>query len=256
LKMLKLLSNDDAEVQGVAGLLRADPALSAQVLALANSAFYGKSSPIDNLARAILILGFERTKSLTMTVALRSFMRHLTCTKAMEACWQHSLAAALLAEELAPYFEISTDQAYTAALTHDVGRLGLLLAYDTRYAPLLERRHRTAEDCLKAERSLFEMDHCQAGMWLMQRWDFPPDYSRAAGCHHDELPARTHLLASLTHIACLLADALGFPAVTFEQTPSASEVVAQLPDNPWNRYIFKEEELRSRLGRQITALEV
>jgi len=107
LKMLKLLANEEAEVRGIANLLRSDPALSAEVLAVANSAFYGAPHFVDNLARAILVLGFERTRSLTLTVALRSFTGRPANATIIQACWQHSMAAALLAEELAPQYEIA-----------------------------------------------------------------------------------------------------------------------------------------------------
>lgn len=251
LKMVKLLADEEAAVQGVIGLLRSDPALSAEVLALANSAFYGKAYHIDNLARAVLVLGFERTRALTLTVALRSFTRHLTNTKVMQNCWQHSLATALLAEEFAPLYQISKDQAYTSALMHDVGRLGLLTAYGDRYAPVLEIRHDGLAECLESEYALFQMDHCQAGLWLTQQWGFPPEYSRVAGCHHEELPGKHGDLASLTRMACLFADALGFSAVNLAQAPSAAELVEQLPAQPWHPYVFSEEDLKSRIGKQV-----
>ena len=255
LKMLNLLANEEAEVRGVADLLRSDPALSAEVLAVANSAFYGAPRHIDNLPRAILVLGFERTRSLTLTLALRSFTRHSANPKIMQACWAHSMASALLAEEVAPLYEIAKDRAYTAALIHDVGRLGLLRAYGERYAPVFASRHDTVADCLESERSLFEMDHCHAGLLLTQRWGFPSEYSRVAGCHHGELPAAKQDLVSLTHTACLLADALGFPAVALAQTPSTAEIVRQLPANPWNPYTFQEEQLKKRIAKQIASVE-
>lgn len=251
LKMLKLLANEEAEVQGIAGLLRSDPALSAEVLTVANSALYGRPQSIDNLAHAVLILGFERTKSLTLTLALRSLLRRPTNPQAVEGCWRHSMAAALLAEELAPLYQVTKDQAYTAALIHDVGRLGLLMAYGEWYAPLLESRYNTVAGCLESERRLFQMDHCQAGLWLTQRWGFPPEYSRVAGCHHDQVPAAQQDLASLAHTACLLADALGFPAVVFADSPSAAEIVSQLPAHPWQPYAFHEQELKDRIDKQI-----
>ena len=254
LKMLKLLANDQAEVQGIAELLRSDPALSAQLLTVANSALYGNSHTIDNLGRAILVLGFERARSLTLTVALKSLLGR-DATQLMPACWQHSMAAALLAEELAPLYEITKDRAYTAGLLHDVGRLGLLMSYGERYAPILRTVHNSVSDCLRGERDLFQMDHCQAGLWLAQRWGFPPEYSRVAGCHHDEVPAANPDLTSLGHTACLLADALGFPAVSFAQAPCAAEIVQRLPATPWNRYAFNEEELTSRIAQQIASVE-
>ena len=254
--MLNLLANQEAEVRTIAGLLRSDPALSAKVLAVANSSFYGTPQYIDNLARAILVLGFERTKSLTLTVALRSFTRHLANPKVMQSCWQHSIATALLAEELAPLYEIAKDRAYTAALIHDVGRLGLLRAYGELYAPLFAAVHDTLAESLEAERSLFQMDHCQAGLLLTQRWGFPSEYSRVAGCHHGELPAAKQDLVSLTHTACLLADALGFPAMVLAQPPTTGAIVAQLPANPWNPYTFHEEQLKDRIAKQIASVDL
>lgn len=255
LKMLNLLANEEAEVRGVTGLLRSDPSLSAEVLAVANSAFYGTPHYIDNLPRAILVLGFERTRSLTLTVALRTFTRSPANARVMQACWAHSLAAALLAEELAPLYEIAGDRAYTAALVHDVGRLGLLKAYGERYAPVFAARHTTVADCLESERNLFEMDHCQAGLLLTQRWGFPSQYSRVAGCHHGEMPAVKQDLVSLTHIACLLADALGFSAVTLAAAPSVESLVAQLPADPWRPYTFQEGEVKYRIAKQIASVE-
>ena len=252
--MLKLFASDEVDVPQMAGLLRSDPALSAQLLAVANSAFYGSKHHIDNMARAILVLGFERAKALTMTVAMGSFLKHCAKSKAMENCWRHGLAAALVAEELAPLFEFPKDQAYIAALTHDIGRLGLLMAYDDLYSPLLETPHETHADCLESERTLFEMDHCQAGLWLTERWGFPPPYSRAVGCHHDDLPGRRQDLASLTHASCLLADALGFPAVVINQAPSTAEIVEQLPSDPWHRYIFDTETLQNRITEHLSTV--
>jgi putative nucleotidyltransferase with HDIG domain len=255
LKMLSLLATEDAEVRGIASLLRSDPALSAEVLSVANSSFYGTAHHIDNLAHAILVLGFERTRALTLTVALRSFTRHRASASVMQACWQHSMATALLAEELAPLYEIAKDRAYMAGLMHDVGRLGLLTAFGERYAPLFADRHNNLDECLGSERRLFEMDHCQAGLLLTQRWGFPSEYSRVAGCHHGAMPVAKEDLVSLARTACLLANALGFTAVTLVESPSAAAIVAQLPANPWNPYTFHEEQLKNRIAKQIASVE-
>jgi putative nucleotidyltransferase with HDIG domain len=255
LKIVNLLATDEVAVRGIADLLRSDPALSAQVLAVANSSFYGTRHQIDSLARAVLVLGFERAKSLTLTVALRSFTSHPANPKIMHACWAHSMATALLAEELAPLYEIPKDRAFMAALIHDVGRLGLLRAYGEQYAPLFDIRYETLAECLESERGLFDLDHCQAGLLLTQQWGFPSEYSRVAGCHHEALPAVMHDLVSLTHAACLLADALGFAAFTITQTPSTAEIVAQLPVNQWKAYTFQEEELKHSIAKQIASVE-
>ena len=152
LKFLKMLANEEAEVQKIAALLRSDPALGAEVLTVANSAGYGHSHHVDNLVQAIMVLGFEKTKSLTLTIALKSFLGDFGNAEVMKACWRHSLATALVAEQLADLYGASTDQAYTAGLMHDVGRLGLLMVDCQRYAPALNRRHPSVNDFLEVER--------------------------------------------------------------------------------------------------------
>ena len=76
-----------------------------------------------------------------------------------------------------------------------------------------------------------------------------------AGCHHEELAGRPRDLASLACAACLLADALGYAAVTCEQTPSAAAIAAQLPVSPWNRYVFKDAELGDYVATQIALVD-
>ena len=98
------------------------------------------------------------------------------------------------------------------------------------------------------------MDHCQAGLFLTQHWGFPSEYSRVACCHHGKMPAARHDLVSLTYTACLLADAMGFPAVALAQAPAADSIVAQLPANPWNSYSFREDQLKNRIADRIASV--
>jgi HD-like signal output (HDOD) protein len=254
--MLHLLAGEETEVGELASLLRSDPALSSELLAVANSSFYGSRYAVDNLARAILLPGFERARSLTLAVALRSFTSNPANPQVMQACWQHSMASALIAQELAPLYEIPKDHGYTAGLIHDVGRLGLLTAHGERYTAVFATPHETLAACLESERRLFEMDHCQAGFLLTQRWGFPSEYSRVAGCHHGEMPAAKQDLVALAHTACSLADALGFPAVIILNSPATAEIVAQLPATPWRPYTFCEERMKDQIAAEIKCVRL
>ncbi len=124
-----------------------------------------------------------------------------------------------------------------------------------RYAPALERRHQSVAACLEVERNLFQMDHCHAGLWLTQKWGFPPEFSRVAGCHHEQLAGRPRDLASLACAACLLADALGYAAVISDLTPTAAEIAAQLPVSPWNRFVFQEAEVAAYVAKQLALVD-
>src|SRR5436190_17168665 len=133
LKLLKLVSNEDADFKAVANLLSSDPAFSAEILALANSPLYAGSSPTTSLTRAIVVLGLEKTRSLTLHVAMQAFVANVQMTPELQGSWRHSLACALAAEELAPLYGLSGDHGYTAGLMHDLGRLGLIKAYPGAY---------------------------------------------------------------------------------------------------------------------------
>ena len=78
------------------------------------------------------------------------------------------------------------DTAYTAGLLHNLGTLGLMSAYPDEYSRMLEVSSDFGFDLLKIEQDLFDIDHCIAGMYLAQDWDFPDELAAAIGAHHDE----------------------------------------------------------------------
>src|ERR1700689_1130630 len=97
----------------------------------------------------------------------------------------HSPQTALVAEELAPRMHEGRDAAYTAGLLHNLGALGLMSAYPDEYSRMLEVSNDFGFDLLKTERYLFEIDHCAAGAYLAQAWDFPYELAAAIATHHD-----------------------------------------------------------------------
>jgi putative nucleotidyltransferase with HDIG domain len=228
LKLLKLLSSDDVDFRVVGSLLSSDPAFSAEVLALANSPLYGASCRTSSVTRAIVVLGLERTRSLTLTIAMQAFVGNAHVTPELLSCWRHSLAGALIAERFARHFGLSGDQGYTAGLMHDLGRLGLLKMDTERYRPVLHGWYADVRQVLDAERSLFEADHCQAGLWLTRSWGFPEELQQTAALHHSyqeqSVPA-----VRLSGIACMLADALDFPAVHYAPSETAEDLVQSIP---------------------------
>src|SRR5689334_23054195 len=213
LKLLKLVSSDDVEFSAVANLLSSDPAFSAEILALANSPLYTTSCQTTSLTRAIVVLGLERTRSLTLTVAMQAFVGNVSVTPELQNSWRHSLACALVAEELAPSYGISGDHGYTAGLLHDLGRLGLLKAFPNPYKVLLNYDYESVGDVLAAERRVFQVDHCQAGLWLTRSWGFPEELQAIVAHHHRCRFGRDQGVVGLAGAGCLLADLLGFQSV-------------------------------------------
>jgi len=253
LKLLKLLSSEDPEFSEIARWLECDPGFSAEVLALANSVLYGTVCQIDTLPRAILVLGLERTKALTITTAVRAFIRKQG-TPQIQLSWNHSLACALVAEDLAPLYGMSRDRAYTAGLMHDIGRLALLAAYPRGDCTLVYTLHETIQEVRRLEQQMFEMDHCQVGSWLARAWGFPDEFGELAARHHDSHAGKDRSLVALVRIACRLADALGFSGIRYQDTATLEELVGELPGYPQNAS-WRVDDLQARIRDRFQLLE-
>jgi len=161
----------------------------------------------------------------------------------------------LIAEELAPALNVRSDQAYTAGLLHDVGRLGLLVKYPQSYADLLNVCTENNFDLMTSERDLFEVDHCEAGAWLAEGWEFPRELVEVIASHHNRQPETSEPLLQVVHYACRLADCLGFEVIETRKAETLETVSSELPNKFLHLLDDDGAELRERLAEKVNALE-
>jgi len=192
---------------------------------------------VRTISHAIILLGLDRVKAITFTRALEDFVTPALKIKALRACWQNCLATALLAEKLARAARMDADFAYVAGLLRDIGRLALLVKYPEPYSNLLAVSGEQQFDLMTTERELFDIDHCEAGSWLMQQLPFPPELAEIIAHHHEVLDYDTFQMLHLVQSADRLADALGFGVLTGVPGPSVESAIEHLP-----------EAARARLG--------
>lgn len=221
-QLMHIVSSDEASFHRLSTLVRTDSAFSAEVLRIANSPLLGCRSRIDSIRHALTMLGLEKLKSLVMAVALRDFLSSALQVPALRRCWRHSLACGCICEELSGAVKLNKDSAYTAGLLHDVGRMALLASYPAEYARMLDVSDEYGYDLLGCEQDLFDIDHCQAGEWLVRDWHFPEEFLEITGRHHEEWAGGPLNSLALVHFACRLADATGFPVMT-----SSAETLTQ-----------------------------
>ncbi len=255
-KILQLFSRrgDDVDIADLTELIRSDASLSTELLRRANSALFGMRSQVDSVNRAVTMIGLDRVRGLALTLGMGSFVRTALRIAVLRLAWRHSLASALLAEELAEVCGLRPDQGYTAGLLHDIGRLGLLVKYPESYADLLSVVAENNLGMLQSERDLFDIDHCEAGAWLAEKWNFPPALIEVIGNHHQEHTVVSPPLWRLAHLACRLAGSLGFDVIetVYREPPEA--VLAELP-RPVQLGPDDLEELKNRTSEKVDALE-
>src|SRR5580704_15548506 len=230
LRVLDIASQENPDFALLEREITSDATLSAQVLRLANSPLFGFAAQISTVQRAVVALGTAQVQSLVMSVATANYSRAALRTEAMQKCWRHTLATAVLSREVARAAGIPPEQAYSLGLLHDIGRLGLLVAWPDDYNRILEESSRDGTSMLELERELFNMDHCEVGHLLAGQWKLPPQFLAVAGHHHDPQPDSgdlTHL--RIAHIGCGMADALGYWATKPFAPPEPAELLSLLP---------------------------
>jgi HD-like signal output (HDOD) protein len=231
LRVLDLVSHEDADFDFLAREIASDATLSAQVLSLANSALFGLQTEISTVQQAVLRLGAQRVQSLVMSVSVANYSRAALRTEAFQRCWLHTIATAVLSREIAAAAGArEPEQAYSLGLLHDIGRLGLLVAWPDDYDAMLRKADRNVMSLLDLERQLFTMDHCELGRRLIEQWKLPREFIVVAGRHHDPSAGATEMDSlRIAHLSCRLADALEFWVARPFRPLDVEEVLSELP---------------------------
>src|ERR1035437_3949120 len=222
-----------------------DPALTAELLVLANSAAYGGRSRVQSISVAIRYLGPERVRSIAATSALRSHTQRGQPDPYLASVWAHGIATAVAAEALGN--ACRRPGLYTLGLTHDLGRLGLFLAGGQPYAEELSKEFQDIEQANQVELNLFGMTHCEAGALVAEGWGFPENLATCMGEHHIMPVVERDEPRCLIVTACRMADSLGFPEVTLSEAPGWPELGAALGHFPQ----LEPEALWDEINRRI-----
>lgn len=218
-RIIEILQSDDPSLQKVGQIVSEDIAMSAKVLQLVNSSFFGVARRISNPMQAVMFLGLETVKALVLSVHI--FAKGDSARVKgfdLEQLWRHSMAIGVRAKRLAEVEQLSTreaDDAFTAGLLHDVGKLILAASLPNEYQRVLAESKAQHIPVWQAEERTFGASHAEVGAYLLGLWGLPTSIVEAVAWHHRpaECPARTFCPLTTVHVA----DALWYrEAVTHE----------------------------------------
>ncbi len=178
---LEMTKDPEASFGGISGVLEADPALTAQLLKLANSPMFQGAVPVSGLRQALVRVGLRGFVQLLMVASLSKVLvvrGHRGITAQLQ---ERATSVGVAAAEIARATDLDRDAAFTAGVLHDVGiAMGYgLLAACARYLP----EEVTGDPAKKWE--IVEEMHQELGLALAKQWRLPPDVCGAVGFHHD-----------------------------------------------------------------------
>ena len=253
LRVLEVVSEDEPDLARLVREINSDATLSAQVLRLANSPLFAFTGQIGSVQHAVATLGIQQIQSLVMSVATANYSKAAFRSESLRKCWRHTVASAVLCREIARAAGLPPEEAYSLGLLHDIGRLGLLVAWPDDYSRILEEATREGTSLLELERELFNMDHCEVGQLLAAQWKLPPQFLAVAGRHHDPQPESAELdHLRIAHIGCRMADALGYWAAIPAAPLNLDDLLALLPPEARESFPANPDELKILIERSVS----
>jgi len=179
-RLLRVVGDPDVEVEEIASIIEQDPGLTARILGLANSAYFGQARPIHRVQEAIIrVLGLNLVKSLSMGIAMAGSFDTQACSRLdMGEYWYQSLGSAVLGRLIAQRIEsggiLDSDAVYLCGLLHQIGLLLLAHAFPAALSDALEARDQEPDkDLVQLEQRFLDTDHILSGEWLARRWHLP-----------------------------------------------------------------------------------
>lgn len=245
LELIQSLGDDNIDTQLLARKIARDQALVAKMLRVANSSFYGLQGKVTSIQDVIVVLGLRSVRMLALAAAVTGSFSSSNAVSGFDfnGFWRHSMGAALCAKALAKRMKVNEENAFTAGLLHDLGRLVLASCFPVHLGAVLA--YRNVHDCLllQAEREVIGIDHAMIGEALATHWKFPALILEAVGRHHS-LDAGVHTpLSGIIHLANGMAHALQFCEGEYCLVPPlSSEVWDSLPLEEDFQKIFDEVE--------------
>lgn len=225
------LSNPDSTLSDVGLVIEKDPDLTARLLKLGNSSFFGFPSRMETVSETISLIGIQQVQDLiAVSMVVEIFDGVSEDLANMQSFWKHSLACGLAARQLALARRLpKPEKFFVAGLLHDIGRMVL-------YSRAPDDAHKVFKVYLseklllrEAEQRVLGFDHCEIGEALLKTWNYPANLCTIVRCHHQPISAGAFQLeASLVHVADHLVSAM-------QHGSSGEKWIPPLQTKAWER---------------------
>ena len=210
-KLNDTIADPFSSADDIAQVISKSPGISALLLRIVNSAFYGFPSRIDSVARAVTIIGSKEVTALAVGISTMEVFKDIPKTVFdMRDFTQHSLACGLLSRILAASGNIrNTEQMFVSGLLHDIGRLVIFKCYPQSAVLMLSARSTGAKSLIDTEKATLGFRHTDIAADLFEKWKFPVTLIQNVVFHHRPLTAQDPVKAGIVHLADIIAHSLG-----------------------------------------------
>ncbi len=212
-RLKEAVDDPDFTFEEISEIVLKEPGLSARLLKIVNSAFYGFPQKVETISHAIGIIGIQELRDLVFsTTIMGSFKGIPKDAINMESYWKHNLACGVTGKLLARHLEIlDYERVFVAGLLHDIGRLLICMRAPKQFLESVALAKSENKTLPEAEQEVFGFTHAEVGAVLLTYWKLPPFFEEVAKYHHDPIQAHSFPMeTAIVHSANILTHKIVF----------------------------------------------
>ena len=192
-RVVEEVRRENSSLGRIGGIISEDPAMTAAILKMVNSSFFGFFRPVTNPAQAVSLLGIEIVKGLILSAHLFSVFDFSRFPRySMDVLVDHSLASGRIASAIAKFEGMPpemVDECFIAGMLHDIGKLILASRFEKEYLGVLNAVRRENRTVWEVEREVLKTSHAELGAYLLGLWNLPGAVVDALAFHHEPMLA-------------------------------------------------------------------
>jgi len=232
LRITELVNDPRASAKDLSIIITDDQVLTARLLKLVNSSFYGFPSQVSTVTGAIVLLGFDAIRNLLLTTSVLDLFpaRIAKVRRDQEQLWDHSLGCAIGAKSIGNFLRHDKlEELFVAGLLHDIGKIVEMMFLPDEFARITERVRAEGVLISSAEQDLLGCTHADIGRLLAERWNLPAKLVGVIAQHHTPAAAGPFALeASIVHLADIFTRALALGSGGDDKVPPLDKAAWEL----------------------------
>lgn len=206
IRILEEIKKDEDSFSELADIITSDPALTARILKVANSSFYGLAERVSSPAQAISVIGTQALKNLALSFVIFDTVqgRHQGSFD-LNLFWRRAITSAVAAETVAKRVGADADDIFVIALLQDFGVLVLFLSYGAAYTEVLDAKRISGRGLHQEETRLLGFNHAEVGSAILKSWNLPESIHERIRTHHMPEPQKIFHAVSIINLADKIA---------------------------------------------------
>lgn len=184
-RILEMSNDPDVRVELLADAILKDKALTARMIRMVNSAFWGIQRQVASIREAIVYLGLQQIRNIVLTTSLFNTFRSRNPSFRITAIWEHGLGCAMISRSIAEIIGYAdSEKAYLAGLLHDIGEVVLSQFCVEEFHRVIDLVHEEGLPFYEAERRVMAINHTDFASWFREQWKFSDDLTEVIATHH------------------------------------------------------------------------